>query len=468
MNYNFKNIAGYEAEKEELKCLCEIFNNREKYKQKGAKLPKGIIFYGEAGTGKTLFSKVLASVCGLEVFKIDLGDVENESAICRHIKKTFIKASKRKNPTMIFFDEMDKVLPNDEEEYYTDRSKTILTQLLTLIDGMDSASNIVFVATCNDYNALPETLTRPGRLDKKIGIGIPTYSSRVAILNMYVQQSSCCFEMSMEDLAKLCVGFSCAALETLVNECVLQSDDSGRVTESLIHEKIFEIKDEDIPRERYAVDDMVVACRNAGAFIVAKTLNQGHYVLSLENNNVCNDFFNGIIGEFNSDYDYDEDYDDYDDDYDDYEDEEEDGKDCEMGTSGKYFSKTDLINTIIVLMGGYVAEEIVFRKIYDNVYEFLSLADDILQTMAKNGMWGLAFRYSRYRHDSMLPYTAEHLNRINELFSETLEECYEKAKAILLKNEKILKNIIAYLAEKQLVQEEQCEALLSEWGGIQS
>ena len=70
---------------------------------------------------------------------------------------------------MIFFDEVDKVLPNDEEEYYTDRSKTILTQLLTLIDGMDSAGKIVFVATCNDYDGLPETLTRPGRLDKKSG-----------------------------------------------------------------------------------------------------------------------------------------------------------------------------------------------------------------------------------------------------------------------------------------------------------
>lgn len=80
MNYSFDSIAGYTQEKEELKRLCEIFNNRAKYEEKGAKLPKGIIFYGSAGTGKTLFAKVMASVCGLEVFKIDLGEVENESA----------------------------------------------------------------------------------------------------------------------------------------------------------------------------------------------------------------------------------------------------------------------------------------------------------------------------------------------------------------------------------------------------
>ena len=315
MNYNFENIAGYEVEKEELKRLCEIFNNREKHLKKGAKLPKGIIFYGEAGTGKTLFSKVMASVCGLEVFKIDLGDVEDESAICAYIKKTFVKASKRNEPTMIFFDEMDKVLPNDDEEYYTDRSKTILTQLLTLIDGMDSAGNIVFVATCNNYNALPETLTRPGLLDKKIGIGVPNYSSRVEILKMYIQKSSCKFETPIEDMAKLCSGFSCAGIETLINECILQSSEDGLVSGELFQSKLYEIKNEDIPRGRYSADDTIHACRNVGSFIVAKTYNNGNYILSIDGDTVCSEHFNSVISDYDDDYgcDYDDDDEDYDD-----------------------------------------------------------------------------------------------------------------------------------------------------------
>ena len=455
MNYNFESIAGYETEKEELKRLCEIFNNREKYEKKGAKLPKGIIFYGEAGTGKTLFSKVMANVCGLEVLKIDLGDVENESAICRHIKKTFIKAAKRKDPTMIFFDEMDKVLPNDDEEYYTDRSKTILTQLLTLIDGMDSAGNIVFVATCNNYGALPETLTRPGRLDKKIGIGSPTYSSRVEILKMYTQKSSCRFEMTVEDMAKLCVGFSCAAIETLVNECILQSNEDGIVSESLVRERFFEIKSEDIPRESSMVDDTIRACRNVGAFIVAKTFNSGHYVLSLDWDSVCNDLFNGILSDFDSDYD--------EDDYDDDEDEEENKE--EYVVSSKYYSKSDFMNTITVLLGGYVAEEFILHKIYDNVSSYLSLVDDILFTMAENGMFGLALRYSEDRHEK-LPYMSERVERLNQVFDEVIQECYERAKAILLKNDAVVKKLIAHLAKKQILQEEECEQLLTEWGGL--
>ena len=476
MNYNFENIAGYETEKEELKRLCEIFNNRQKYEKKGAKLPKGIIFYGEAGTGKTLFSKVLASVCDLEVFKIDLGDVENESSICRHIKKTFLKASKRKNPTMIFFDEVDKVLPNDDEEYYTDRSKTILTQLLTLIDGMDSCGNVVFVATCNNYDALPTTLTRPGRIDKKIGLGKPTYSSRVAILKMYSQKSSCKFEVSMEDLAKLCSGFSCAAIETMINECVLHSDDSGLVSESLIHEKIFEIKDEDIKKERSSIEDSITACFKVGTFIVAKSLNSSHYVLSLDQRSVGNDFFDHILSDFDDD-DYDDDYDDDDEENDDFDIEEEDlhiteyyeeNSGFSQNTFCKYYSKVDLTNTITVLLGGYVAEEIVFGKVYNNVSNFLEVANDILYKMAKNGMFGFNLSFSSYRHESILPYSEDFLKRINDAFEKTLLSCYEKAKSIILKNESVLKNLIPFLVEQQFVQEECCEEFLASLGGIKS
>lgn len=458
MNYNLDCIAGYATEKAELARLCEIFNNREKYENKGAKLPKGIIFYGEAGTGKTLFAKVLASVCNLKVFKIDLGDVENESVICRHIKKTFVKAAKGKEPSMIFFDEVDKVLPNDGERYHTDRSKTILTQLLTLIDGMDSVNNIVFVATCNDYGALPETLTRPGRLDKKIGIGIPMYASRVEILEMYTKKSSCRFEMSIEDIAKLCTGFSCAALKTLVNECILQSDENGEISEELIQTRILEIKNEDIVRETSVVEDTICAARNIGAFVVARTFDTGHYILNLEKDSVCNDYFNSIISNF--DYDYD-DEDDYDENY-----EEDEECDDEYVSSNRYYNKTDLLNSITVLLGSYVAQELILHKIYSNVSSSLYLVDQILFEMARCGMLGFELHYTSYRHEE-LPYPAERLDALNRAMEEIKQQCYENARNILAKNEAVARKLIAYVVNKQTVQAEECERLLSEWGGIQ-
>ena len=167
MNYNFSDIAGYAQEKEELKRLCEIINNRDVYMERGAKLPKGIIFYGETGTGKTLFAKVMAGVCNLEMINIDLGSMADERAVLKKIKKAFDGARKAGKPTMIFFDEMDKVLPNESEDYFSDHSKAILAQLLSLIDGMSSNKNFIFVATCNDYEGLPAALVRPGRIDKR-------------------------------------------------------------------------------------------------------------------------------------------------------------------------------------------------------------------------------------------------------------------------------------------------------------
>ena len=161
----FNKIAGYKKEKAELEALVDIFNNRKKYELKGATLPKGIIFYGPAGTGKTLFSEVLAQECLLKKINISISDSASDDNICRKIRKAFLQGAKSKEPTMIFFDELDKGLPNDREEYYTDRSKNILSQLLTLIDGMEKINNIVFVATCNDYYALPESIRRAGRFD---------------------------------------------------------------------------------------------------------------------------------------------------------------------------------------------------------------------------------------------------------------------------------------------------------------
>ena len=466
MNYNFDSIAGYEQEKKELRRLCEIFNNREKYEQKGAKLPKGIIFYGGAGTGKTLFSKVMASVCGLEVFKIDLGGVENESQICKIIKKTFAKAAKRKAPTMVFFDEMDKVLPNEEEDYYTDRSKTILTQLLTLIDGMDSAGNIVFVATCNDYDNLPETIIRPGRIDKKIGIGDPDYQSRVEILKMYAQKSSCQFEVTMEEIAKLTNGFSCAALETLINECVLQSDEKGVVSQQLIYDRFFEIKNEDIPRPKSVVEQTVLACRNIGHFVVAKTLNDGNYVLNMESQTVCNSFFNGVILGVEDEY-----YDDDDDDECEFDEEMEEETAALSEFYGyddttKYYHKADYVNAITVLLGGHAAQEIILHKVYDATAYSLGLVNTLLFAMSRHGMFGPSLSYFSSRSEQM-EYLPERIEKLNRIFDETIEACYQKAKGIVEKNESLIKKLIPILIEKEMLDKKQCEPILAELGGIQ-
>ena len=463
MSNNFDSIAGYKQEKEVLKRLCEIFKNRKKYNEKGAKLPKGIIFYGDAGSGKTLFSKVMAEECGLKIMKIDVADLENETSICKNIKETFREASKQNEPVMIFFDELDKFLPDESEDYVTDRTKSVLVQLLTLIDGMDSSKNIVFVATCNDYESLPETITRPGRIDKKIGLDYPDYESRLEILKYYAGKSSCKFEIPFEEIATLCSGFSCAGIETFVNECILQSDENGFVCSDLIIVKIYEIKNENIPRENPKIDDKIRACFNIGSFVVAKALSDSDYFLTLDSDTVCNNLFDTVISFINEDYDSsynsEDDYDDYeednsDDEEDDDWDYDDDWKDNKK--SDTYFSKLDYLNAITAILGGYASEEVIFNKVYDNVEDSLDTIDEMLLKMASNGLFGLNFRYNTSRLES-LKYSQEYTNKINDLFSQTINDCYEKAKKIIEKNEDLIKKLIPILVVKKYLNKDECD-----------
>ena len=457
----FDRIAGYEKEKEELRSLVEIFSHRKKYEKKGATLPKGIIFYGEAGTGKTLFSEVLAEECNLKKIIISLSDSTSQNSICKKIKKAFLQGAKSKKPTMIFFDELDKLLPNDAEEYYTDRAKTILTQLLTLIDGMEKTDNIVFVATCNNYYSLPASITRAGRFDKKIGFDLPDYASRVAILHLYMNASPAKFDMSAESIAKLTGGFSPAALKTLVNDCLLTSDENNFVSEDLIREKIREIKEEDLPGERSEQSYKVDAVRNIGAFIMARSYSGSEYVLTVEEDKVCNHFLDSLIR--------DADYDDYDDDdYDDDCDDDYDGEDEGSSFSKEAFScysKNDCIAAITALLGGFAAEELVFGKIYDNLSDRLSAVDSILLKMSSCGMLGFATYYnSSYSND--VTYSEKYLQHIEETFLKTKQECYEKAKEMLTKNEELIKKLVPILIKRKSIEKAECEILLEELGGI--
>lgn len=476
MNYKFTDIAGYTQEKEELKRLCNIINNRELYQQRGAKLPKGIIFYGETGTGKTLFAKVMSCTCKLKMITIDLGNLVDKSSLLKKMKKAFESARESDEPAMIFFDEIDKVLPNESEEYYSDHSKAILAQLLTLIDGMNCNKNFIFVATCNEYENLPSTLIRPGRIDKKIHIGPPDYHSRVEILKLYAGKTNCTFEMNMDELAKLCNGFSCAALETLINECVLQSDENGFVSETLIKERILESKSEDLPRKTPTQADMINACRNLGCFVVARSLNSGNYLLRLGNNTVCNLYFNAAISRYDSDFD-EEDGIDFCEEYKDstgsnigfrdrdYDENDEDDEENEDDNDSFYYTKADYLNAVCALVGGYIAEEIILNKTYDNTYPLLVTADLILLGISEAGLLGLDLRYSENRNNDM-EYSREKLDRINAEFDRIIDDCYKKAKPIVEANAKLIKKFIPILIEKRSIFKPECEKILSDLGGI--
>lgn len=448
MDYSINDIVGYAEEREELIRLCEIFNNREDYINKGAKMPKGVIFYGEPGNGKTLFAKVMASICDLHIIKIDLGNVVDDKSICKWIKDVFKRARNRKDYTMIFFDEIDKVLPDESSEYNSSTAMTILAQLLTQIDGLDSTENIIFVATCNEYYNLPPSLVRAGRIDKKIHLSSPNFESRVNLIRFYQGKTLCTFALTPEEIAKLVAGFSCASIASFVNECVLRSEKKGYVDKNTIYNCVLEIKNEDIPRETSSAQDELFACRNLGTFIVSKNFNDSKYVLNLDEDNVGNQFFNSIIS------DYDEDYP--------SSNGEDESDDC---SENHYYSHEDLMNTICVLFGGYIAEQVILEKTFDNVGYQLQIIDDIIINMLYHGMFGINFHHSISRGKS-LDYSYEQIEKFNIIFSEVWNNCYERAKKIILENENLIRNLIPVLIEKRNIDDVVGNSIIEDFGGF--
>ena len=455
-NKIFDRIAGYAKEKEELMRLCEVIRNREEYRKKGARPPKGIVFYGEAGTGKTLFATVMSEYCDLPLIRISPADSASATCVNDSIRTAAEEARKHPDGCIVYFDELDKVLPNDDEKYYTDASKAALIQLLTFIDGMDSTPNTVFIATCNYYSSLPPSLTRPGRLDKKMHIGLPSAQSREAIIKMYTDRSACHFEKSVKDIAKLCKGFSCAALESMVNECVIRSKCDGTVPTELIKRIICEISGEDIMRSLTHEDALASACRSIGCLAVARELApESDYTVSIEGDELGNDFFKAIIE--NCTFDDEGEYEDWDD-----EEDEDNGNSGTTAPRGRaLFTRSDHINAITVLMGGYAAEMIILGDTYSNLEYVFRKTNVILFSMAENGMLGIKNHYSYVRNNN-LEYSKEKTDRLNSLFEEITENCYNMATELIHKNRAFIDKLIPALIDKTYLAKDECEALIGD------
>ena len=227
--------------------------------------------------------------------------------------------------------------------------------------------------------------------------------------------------------------------------------------------------------------DMVNACRNIGCFIVARSLNSGDYLLRLGNDTVCNLYFNAAISRYDDDFDdedgidfnihsddetsgnggigfRDRNYDDDDDDDDeyDYDDEEED--------FNFYYTKSDYLNAICAIMGGYIAEEVVLKKLYNNTYYLLTTVDCILLGMSRDGLMGLELRYTSGRNDD-IEYTREKLNKVNDEFDKIIDDCYKRAKQIIEANAELIRKLMPILVDKGNIFKPECEKILNQLGG---
>lgn len=211
----FDKVIGYETIKSELLQICDMIHNREIYEELGAKLPQGILLYGDPGLGKTLMAKSFIEESGLNAYIVRRNKGNDD--FIGDITDTFQKA-KEKAPCIIFLDDMDKFA--NEDSNHRDAEEYVAVQ-----SGIDEVKNCdVFVlATANKIWKLPNSLVRSGRFDRKIEVQCPTDKDANEIIAHYLSNKKVSESVNMDDLSKMISYSSCAELETILNEAAINA-----------------------------------------------------------------------------------------------------------------------------------------------------------------------------------------------------------------------------------------------------
>lgn len=236
---NFKDVAGNEEAKESLKEIVDFLSNPEKYKSYGARMPKGVILYGDPGTGKTLLAKAVAGEAKVPFYALSGSDfVQVYVGVGAARIRNLFKKARSHGKAVIFIDEIDAIGKNRDSGKTAggnDERDQTLNALLTEMSGFGESEGVIVMAATNRLDILDQALLRPGRFDRHIEVALPDVSAREKIINLHLSNKPH-MDLNIKDIAKKTSYFSGAKLENLINEAAILAakDNSEYITETHI------------------------------------------------------------------------------------------------------------------------------------------------------------------------------------------------------------------------------------------
>jgi cell division protease FtsH len=441
----FTDVAGAEEEKVELAEVVEFLRQPKKFSDLGARIPKGVLLVGPPGTGKTLFAKAVAGEAGVPFFSVSGSDfVEMYVGVGASRVRDLFEMAKKNQPCIIFIDEIDAVGRhrgaglgggNDEREQ-------TLNQILVQMDGFESNEGVIVIAATNRADILDPALLRPGRFDRQIYVNLPDVKGREQILKVHARNKPLAPDVNFKTIARITSGFSGADLANLLNEAAILAARGGKkfIENVDLYEGVNKVIMGPQKKSRVVTesDKRITAYHESGHAIIAKLCENCDPVQEVS-----------IIPRGNAAG---------------YTMTRPDNDDA-------HFSKNKIIDSICMMLGGRVAEELVIKDITTGASNDLERVTELVKRMVTE--WGMSEKLGlvTYGNNSQTlflgkdmeyhnTYSDQTAKAIDEEMRKIIEGAHSRATQLLTDNRSVLDNMARVLIERETIYTEEVDMLM--------
>ena len=441
----FKDVAGCDETKEELKDLVDYLKNPKKYQQLGGILPKGVLLYGPPGTGKTLLAKAVAGEAGVPFFTSSGSEfVEMFVGVgASRVRDLFSKA-KKSAPAIVFIDELDAVGRSRFAGIgggHDEREQT-LNQILVELDGFESKQGIILIGATNRPDVLDAALLRPGRFDRRIGVPVPDVKGRLDVLKVHAKKIKLSPDADLGIVAKNTPGCAGADLANIINEAAILAAKKNKksVEQDDLDEAIEKMMAGPQRKSRVMSEKTkkIIAYHEGGHALIAKLIpgcDPVHKITIVSRGDAL-------------------------------------GYTMQMPEEDKYLvSKSDLLNTLCVMLGGRAAEEIIFGEITTGAQNDISRVSSYAHKMVlEYGMSDKVGPMSLQKEQGEVflgkdivtkpGYSEATAQIVDEEIKSIVHSCYERTKKLLADNIEMLDKLAERLIARETVSGEELDDML--------